>query len=237
MITTLRSLLRLLPTPKGISGEISLPCAAAFYGLDNEWPLEERSLKISMRQGFWGPAAVTLMLAATLGCGLDSPSPAASSNALTPSSMGGRFVDKSFGAWHLTCDRDAMTDKANCSLRSDSQGRGVFGPTTLHFFINSANKNAAPAIVLNIPIMVLRHGVVYRLDSRDAQSVACTNVSGDNCLVQGQARTDWINGMAASQEMVVRVYDFSKDPFDFHFDVKNFREAMVEFNAVVAKYL
>jgi invasion protein IalB len=146
-------------------------------------------------------------------------------------------VDETFGTWRLSCTRDAMTDKAKCTLESESHGRGVFGETTLHFFIYSANKNAAPAIVLNIPVMTLLHGVVYRLDGQDAKKLLCTEVSGDNCLIQGAPRTACIDGMAAASHMVVRVFDFSGDPFDFDFDVRNFRKAMIEFNAVAATYL
>jgi invasion protein IalB len=140
-------------------------------------------------------------------------------------------------SWFVRCTQDPITDRKSCAVIGQATGAGIFGASRMSILIESSDKTKRPTIVVNVPLMYFQRGLTLRFDDAAPFDIACTTISGDNCLIQGTVRDSLLASLSDGSKLAVRAYGFPDVPHDFLFSLAGCREAIDDFNTVVDQQL
>lgn len=150
------------------------------------------------------------------------------------------FYESKHGAWRVVCIKDAINDNdRECLVGSVGRGnRSVIGGDDAKIYVWSKDKNANPAINIEVPYqLMLERGLTIRADDHPPINLACTAIERQTCIIKGGDCNRLLNEWRNAKRVVVRGYSFSETGPDYFFDMSGFDDGFRDFLATTKKYL
>jgi len=140
-----------------------------------------------------------------------------------------KLYEREFGKFVVACAQDVMTRQRVCILATSSSGPGPLAPTALQLVIYSAHKGASAVKITNSQFGWLVTPIIFKFGSNDPMQVQCDHSRGDDCFFDGASRKIIFTGLENSDHVRIRLIAVSKQPYDFVYDLSEYRQAEQDF--------